>query len=97
MGSWDLPFQISRNCEVGITDNVNIVIGVDFLALCRILWLAPCKLIIALLTEWGHLAVTQRYDERIGLQWSNLETLGERCRRTSLLSPLREIHTEIQS
>jgi len=78
MGSWDLPFQISRNCEVGITDNVNTVIGVDFLALCRILWLAPCELIIALLTEWGHSAVMQRHDQCRGLQWSNLEALRER-------------------
>lgn len=38
MRSWDLPFQINRNCEVGITDKVNIVIGVDFLALGQI-WL----------------------------------------------------------
>lgn len=77
MGSWDLPFQISRNGEVGTTDNVNIVIGVDFLAFCRILWLVPCKLIIALFSEWGHLAVTQRYNEHLGLQWSNLEALRE--------------------
>lgn len=97
MGSWDLPFQISRNCEVGINDNMNIVIGVDFLALCRILWLAPCKLIIALLTEGGHIAVTQRYNEHTSLQWSNLEALCERGKRTLLLIPLREIHMEIQS
>lgn len=36
MESWNLPFQISRRCEVGITDNVNIVIGADFLAPGRI-------------------------------------------------------------
>lgn len=38
MESWNLPFQISRSFEVGITDDVNIVIGADFLAPGRI-WL----------------------------------------------------------
>lgn len=38
MESWNLSFQIRRSCEVGITDNVNIVIGADFLAPGRI-WL----------------------------------------------------------
>lgn len=95
MGSWDLPFQISRNREVGITDNVNIVIGVDFLALCRILWLVPRELIIALLAEWGHSAVTQGAEEHAGLHWSNLGALGEGG-RTLLLIPLREILMEVQ-
>lgn len=30
--SQNLPFQMSRNCEMGIADKGNIVIGVDFLA-----------------------------------------------------------------
>lgn len=95
MGSWDLPFQISRNHEVGITDNVNIVIGVDFLALCRILCLVPRELIIALLAEWGHSAVTQGAEEHAGLQWSNLGALGEGGRTLPLI-PLREILVEVQ-
>lgn len=71
MESWNLPFQISRSCEVGITDNVNIVIGADFLAPQRI-WLptASCELIIALLTEREHLAKTHeiRNSTQVSLQ-----------------------------
>lgn len=53
MESWNLPFQISRSCEVGITDNVNIVIGADSWRLAESGCLASCELIIALLTEQG--------------------------------------------
>lgn len=60
MESWNLPFQISRSCEVGITDNVNTVIGADFLAPGRSWLLASCELIIALLTEQEHFAKRRR-------------------------------------
>lgn len=53
MESWNLPFQISRSCEVGITDNVNIVIGLISWRLAESGCLASCELIIALLAEHG--------------------------------------------
>lgn len=55
MESWNLPFQISRSCEVGITDNANIVIGLISWRLAESGCLASCELIIALLTEREHL------------------------------------------
>lgn len=60
MESWNLPFQISRSCEVGITDNVNIVIGADFLAPGRI-WL-PGVL-------WVNYSPVNRAGNREHLQW----------------------------
>lgn len=57
MESWNLPFQISRSCEVGITDNVSIVIGLISWRMAESSCLASCELIIALLlTEREHLA-----------------------------------------